>query len=363
MIPYVIVFIIITFGLTYAAPRYNSCGLSRQYAGILTIIVGCVYILFSSMKDFDAYYFMNDMSAYEMYFNQAGCSLGTYFRTSIFEPGYVVFSWAFYRLFGNYRLFLIVLYLLIFACFVYFIKNIEWRKNRFLTLAAIIILLFSSMYLLRMGIAIGFGLVMIIKLSQGKKNVALFFLLIGISFHYSAMILLPAYVFTFVFGGKVKIGKWVTIFLVLITFGFTYIASSCLVTYMAGSSKYYVYKNTGSIGIPGVVVLLFILILSFYKYSEIIGKPKCQVHAIITISLFANALVIPLQLQYGIMYRMNLFFLPMQYVALEYLRNTYSKTVMKYVIGIVSVVYFVYRIYALFSVEIEYLGLPYKLIF
>ena len=97
----------------------------------------------------------------------------------------------------------------------------------------------------------------------------------------------------------------------------------------------------------------------FLKKLKIMNK-KGTFITTLGVSLFNVILIIPLQLQFSIMYRMILFFLPIMITVFFYTVKEY-KGLNYYLLNAIMLIYSGYRISSFFIEELNYIGIPYKL--
>lgn len=342
----------------FAKGKINRDG-SMTYNKGIVMLIGLIYVIFASFREVKI---NTSLDAYNYYyaFIMADMPFGEYIRQSNFELGYTIITWLFRQVSEVYVIQLFTLHTAIYYMYIYFLKHIKWNRNGLFSIAAMFLGLFTSFYLFRMYLAIGMGLILIVMLAKKKYGKALLCIFGAILLHNSALILIPVYVFNFLFDRRKRIDKWKIVLFTSSTLIITYILSSFLAAFMSNSDKYLYYQNDGTsaLGLWGCMGI--ILLLTFFKFNKIIQLSSLT--KTLVISLCANLLVIPLQLQYGIMYRMNLFFIPITLILLVELQNVYKKSCLFLFIRLFSILYCIYRIYFFFTQELQYIGVPYSLI-
>ena len=109
----------------------------------------------------------------------------------------------------------------------------------------------------------------------------------------------------------------------------------------------------------------FVAIFTMIFYLRNIHKLKANIPVanILGLSVFTILLIIPIQMQYNIMYRMLLYFQPIMAIMLMYITDVYKKTPWFYMFSLFSTMYYLYYIISFFAKETIYIGIPYRLAF
>ncbi|MCI9357583.1 MAG: hypothetical protein HFH59_08595 [Lachnospiraceae bacterium] len=351
---YIIEWIVLTL-LIAPSKRHSNGEKLRRYIG------GLIYVFFAAFRDvttdrgLDAY-------AYYTIFERAKLSFKNFLLVSNVELGYSFVAWIIKNIFNSYTIFLIFVHLFVYCAYIFFIDNIPLGKNRILLSAVLCLDLFSVYYLQRNIIAVGIALIMYVQLFRNKKKLKTIILMLtlAITFHYSAVILIPICCIEFLTDQKNKLSKHKIIIIEAMAIIFTIIGSSFLNSFMSGSSKYYVYQNIGSFAVATNIVAIFVAILYLKNFRLLNDSfPVTRVMGIILLSIF---LIIPLQIQYSIMYRMILFFLPIMSVMIMYIVEIYRGTRWQYAFQLFMLTYYIYRIVSFFVKEAVYIGVPYKMV-
>lgn len=354
MFTYFIVWLTITILICFSVKNdrdalKHTVNLDRR----MVCIAGMIFVIFASFRKI---YPHTDIYAYNVYFNNAeGIPLSTYLDISIFEPIYTIIIWLFRQVTSDFRIVLIFVYSSIFLLHIYLLKYISWNKYKFGCIAIIFISMFSSLYLMRNYISVSICYVSVIMCYKKKYTKACIFASLAITFHNAALILFPMIVFNYLFDKKDKIRKTSLLFFITLCIIGTVALSTVFENFMAHSDKYFVYSQRDSHIAWGVYTCLaIVLIFSFIDLSKL--TEISDFNKTLIISTCANTIVIPLQAQFSIMYRMNLYFIPFHFILLMELSGIYNKKSLKYfIIRTFTIMYSLYKIYIFFSDEIQYI--------
>lgn len=330
----------------------SSKGRNRK---LYIIIAGIIYVFFATFRDVTVNQGL-DAYAYFKIFNNADVNLLSYLKISNVEFGYSIVSWIIKNIFGNYYIFLFMGHTFIFCAYTYFLNNMYMYKNR-LVVAAICLDLFSAYYLFRNIMAVGFILIMLVQLSKKNYKFGMLNLFLAISVHYSAIIMIPVLVFSFLLDNKERMSKQKILFYTVLSMAGTIGSFSIIQSIFAFSGKYYVYQNAGEVPVGTLICTLFVLYFSYKRFRKLIEEHKNTRILIITASL--TLIVFLLELQFSIMYRALLYFIPVLFILLTYLQEVYKKSNTRYIIKVFATVYLIYQIYVFFTDVVQYIGIPY----
>lgn len=354
MLTYFIVWLIVTLLICFSVKEdINVLKHTSKLNYGMVFIAGTIFVTFASFRKIHVH---TDIYAYNVYFDTAqNKTLSTYLNASIFEPGYTTVMWLFKQITSDFRMPLLFIYSVIFLLHINLLRYIKWNKYKFLCISIICISMFTSLYLMRNYLSVGIGFVSLIMCYKKKYIRACLFAVLAISFHNAALILLPMVVFNYLFGKKDKIKKIFLFFFVILCVIGTILLSTVFERFISNSDKYFVYLQNDSGMAWGVYICLaIVLIFSLLNMSDLIKASDFN-KTLIT-SVCANFIVIPLQAQFAIMYRMNLYFIPLHFILLMELQELYYKKDRKYyIIRIFAILYSLYKIYKFFTVEIQYI--------
>ncbi len=322
----------------------------RRWAG------GFIYVFFAAFRNvmtpgLDVYAFYNRFE------KTAVIPLKTLLTNGESEPGYIFLAWLIKHITGSYVVFLAIIHLFVYCSLVYFIDNIPWKNHRYLLTGVLCINLFSVYYLQRNIMAVAFSMIMFVKLCQKKNKLAFFALILAILSHYSAVILIPAFCFIQIFNQKRNANRWK-----ITTFSITAVCILVLISpFIVLFGKYTVYQGRGGIAWATDFVAIFTMIFYLRNIHKL--KANIPVANILGLSVFTILLIIPIQMQYNIMYRMLLYFQPIMAIMLMYITDVYKKTPWFYMFSLFSTMYYLYYIISFFAKETIYIGIPYRLAF
>lgn len=319
------------------------------------VAAGVIYVMLALVRDVtkNSSY---DIYAYYVHFQDASRSLPAFLKTSTFELGYTVFIWIIRQISQDFRLAMLLLYGGIYVMYAYFVRQIPWNRFGFLSVAALVATMFSGYYILRMYVSVGIALLAFVQVHRKHYVRTVLLALLAISFHNSALIIIPALGLVLLFQiTHMSVRTFLKMFAGVLALAC--IGSFLIPIFMRNSPKYsfYVADNQGTVAWGIVAGTAVALLLGFWKYREL--NALSSFNGTLLLLLCSNLLVIPLQLQFGIMYRMNMFFMPLQIVLLMQLQKVTLdiKTVwLRYMVCGFSAFYCVYRVLSMFLEEMIY---------
>ena len=313
-----------------------------------------IFIFLGIFKDFLANPSL-DTYAYYMNFQDANTGFINFLTNSKFEIGYTVVIWLFKNVINNFYITMGCFYALIFCMNIYFLKYIKWNKYSPLLLGLYTLQMFSSYYILRSYLSICIALVTIILIYKKEYIKSFLVILLAVSFHNSALILLPVLFLNVLFEKYLDFDEKHIIGVTLISVICTFFALQFVKIYMSTSEKYSYYLQQGSISVGVMAFWLVIIIYCLIEFKNIIKMSSINKTLIIT--TFAHCIVVPLQQLYSIMYRMNLFFIPIELCLAVQLLNMkdYKSKKEKYILLAFIALYTIYKIYTFFHSEIIYI--------
>lgn len=323
---------------------------------ISVIISAIIYVFFAVFRNvtindtLDAYH-------YYVFFEKADMPLNEFISESIFELGYTCFTWLCRNIFKWYGIQLLIEYSFIYFAYTKLFCYLKDCKYKFFALCILGINLFSAYYILRMYISIALGIFMLLYLEKKKYGRAFLFLVVSILFHNSALILSVVYLFEFILNRKEKFSKLKLIGLTMGSLVMVLIGINILKVFFERSEKYWVYANSGSVALGTCLCTAIVIIFSLYKQEEL--ENTFPISRTMLIAIFVLILVIPLQLEISIMYRMLLFFTPLLCIMLIMLMHVYQGSRIYWILLAYSAFYFADQMISFFCNEIQYVGIPY----
>lgn len=342
--------------LITASIKKNDCEVGKtEFRKGYIVLAWLIYIFLVLFRDPVANTPI-DLYAYYLHFIEADQPFTQYMATTLFEPVYSVIVWIIRQFTKEFAVALFIFHSVIFAGHIYFFKYVNWNKKRFLCIVGLCLGLFAGLYILRMYLAVSMALVSLVKMYKKKYFKALIFIFIGIGVHNAALILVPMFAFVYLFDKRKSFAKWKLISFALVSLVVTCVLTGLLVLYMHSSDKYHVYSNTGSVPVLLMLALFLVLFFSFRNYAVLFEKS--QFNRTLLVALCSNIVVFPLQMQYSIMYRMHLFFVPIEYILLVQLNGVYAnrrETLSSVAVRSFTVLYCLYRFFSFFATEFYYI--------
>lgn len=354
MLTYFIVWLIVTLLICFSVKEdVDALKHTSKLNYVMICIAGTIFVLFASFRKIHVH---TDIYAYNVYFDAAeNRTLSTYLNSSIFEPGYTTLMWMFKQITSDFRIPLIFIYSIIYVLNINLLRYIKWNRYKYLCVSVISISMFTSLYLMRNYLSVGIGFVSLIMCYKKKYIKACLFAVLAILFHNAALILFPMVVFNYLFDKKDKIKKFSLLFFLILCVAGTILLSTVFERFISNSDKYFIYLQNRSGMAWGVYTcLIIVLLFSLMDISEL--TKISDFNKTLIVSVCANFIVIPLQAQFGIMYRMNLYFIPLHFILLMQLQELYyNKSRKYYIIRIFTIFYSIYKIYKFFTEEIQYI--------
>lgn len=171
-------FVVLLFCFLLIANNYKKSNLF-QIAIVLLVV-------FAGVRDPFIY---PDIEEYLIYFKTEEFSNGS---TESVNIGYNFLSKVVYTLTGNFYFFSILVTCIIVFLYAWFISKFSPNKN-ISVFIYVLTLYFSSFFLLRQCLAMAFSLIAFNYVIERKLNLFLFWVLVAVSFHTSAVVILPVY--------------------------------------------------------------------------------------------------------------------------------------------------------------------------
>lgn len=368
-IPYFIVLLIISIGTNFAlniATKIKNERIDKmelRYSNISKIILLYIYIIFiffSAFRIIEPGLGGIDAYGYKMFFLNSTTTLKESLLMQNYEPGYGIFIWGMRQLTDNYILVLLIVNSFIFLLFINFFKYVNRGKIRFFSIYLLAMQLFMGFNIQRIMVAIFIGTLVYINIYKKKYIVSFCLILFALSIHISSIILIPVLLVNIIIDKKEQMDVKKLVFLVTSIFLFSIIIINMFSTFLT-SGKYYVYSNNGGIAVGFYSFSTVLFLLSIKKYKQLIELNPFN-KTLIT-SLPISIVVLPLQMKYSILYRLLLFFIPIQVALLPDLFKVYrvkkNKNISYLMINIFLILYILDQILVFFSQYIYEVGLPY----
>lgn len=328
------------------------------------ILAGICYVFVAAFRDLTNTG-VNDILGYYENFCQAECSFVEFWNKSPFEKGYTLYVWFMKHTVEYFWIYQLISYGFIFYAHAKFIINTRTKRNNYFAVGALLLGTLSAFYIFRIYLSISMFLLMLSDIKKNRWFRAALWIVAAISFHNSSIILLPVLWFNYVMNKKntilnrYNLNKKKLIFYVLVTVLIICIFMGFVKSFMSNSDRYDYYGNVGSFA-TGIDLSAFsVFLFALYRLKSM--EKSSPIAKTLIISLSVVFLVIPLQLQYGIMYRMAIFFIPLICMGFCLLYKVYKKSVYYYMIKILSLSYFIHTYISFWTVEIENLGTQYIL--
>lgn len=355
MIIYLAVWGIITFLLYIADSKIFL--VSSSVRKTLPIVAGTIYICFAVFRDttsnpnLDIYY-------YNIYYNNADMPLTAYLASSTLEAGYTLLEWIIYQIFGDFKVLLLFAHILVYTSTLKLIKEVKLTSYTFVWIACLTLDLFTSFYLVRNSIAISIGIFVFFHLKKKKYIKAILLSLLAITIHNASLILLYLCVLVYLFNKRKMISKRKLFFFGCITVSSGFILAPFLTRYFASNEKYFVYANSGAIGIRFYLTAFIIWMLALTRINKV--RTDKTLYKTALIWLTGVLILLPFQLVASIVYRMTLYFQPIIYYLMIKLLDSYKTGQLQFWISrALGLLTLGISLYTFITNTIGYIGNPY----
>lgn len=367
MFSYLIIILVVTILIFFSGnisfSKVKNDKVNLKYSAIsiiLLLIAGMIFVIFSSFRRIDIGYGGTDAITYKNYFLSVNTNLKEALLIQNYEWGYSFIVWFGRTLTENYSLFLVFIYSFMFFGVIKFLKFSKWNNYNFFVIALMITLLINSFNINRVVLAVVLGLFVYIFLHKDQYIRALLLTIIATTIHISSVILFPCILTVYLMRNQKNI-SWKKILFWIANFSIVSVAFLKFSSGLISSSKYGIYNQESSIAWPTYLIILFVFTLSLFKYKEMVLTNPFNKTLILILPI---ALIIaPLQIQFPILYRMLLFFLPVLYTLIPslivVLRFKKIDQFYNLIIQLVLVLYLATRLYVFFQTEIYSSGIPY----
>lgn len=360
---YVFYFIVVVLFL------YKGMSKKNKYFRYLYIAISYIIYIYVAVNrpigieniDGNVYTFGGaDAYIYSNYFYNADMPLSIYLNTYHGEIGFNSVLWIVYQLFGDFKYFLFGYHTLIYVLFYFLLKKeifASLTKIRYFDILLLSIFLFTSFNTMRNDLAIIIWMISFHYLKRGSYFRALVILFIALLIHSASIIGLPVIIIRYIFdlwkqNNKTRLLIWIPICISSFYFGTRFV----LYNYLS-NSEYSLYLNDSGLAINTYLYIFIIIIITIIKNDRIVNR--IQGYKSYIAYLVVNLSIVAIQSQFFMAYRMILFFLGINYIySYELLDKVLdAKTWTNILFKIVIYLYFLYRIYDLFFVQINASGL------
>lgn len=336
--------------------------LSRPPLGaVLPLLLGWgLYIGFSVFRQIDPGIGSGDAVAYQRNFEVAYAPFSVYMGTmTTFEPGYSLVVWCVRRLTDNYDWMLFLWHSVVFWGAVRFLRKSYIRWWDVLPVALTLTLLLSVMNTQRMAVSIVIALNALPAMGEEKWIRALLLIAAAMSVQVSAVIMLPVWLVVFLCTHQRDYKRSFLVGFVLcggvMAFVLLWLAEAAI-----GGTAKGVYLSDEHAVAWGVYLAAAVFSgLALWKYA-----PLTDLHPLNRTLIFALPVclvVLPLQYRMPVMYRLNLYFLPILFALLPSLLKVCGESrrpLERAAVALCAYGYMLLRLSAFFTEELPSVG-PY----
>lgn len=289
-----------------------------MYEFILVLVV----VLFCAFREIDVRIGGTDAYGYKLQFlSSTGSISEQLIRFRGWEPIHALSLWAVRLFTENYRVYLVLYYILLSLMMIKISRMYEFRKGSYITLFALALFSLDSFNTQRNTFAafMGFLIVGFLKNNQYKK--ALTIAIVAALIHYSAALYLISiigfYYIRYIKGKyERKLAVYVVISMILS------VAIARIIPQLVGGTRLAIYTQSVNVSVPMLLAFIAIAVFQIINHDEL---DKDADTAILSAMLLTFAPMFVFQLFYSIMYRMMLFSIPIMYVLIwkykSYLRR------------------------------------------
>ena len=301
------------------------------------------------------YNYGNDYSGYLLIFNK----INGYINSGVVGTERLELGWTLInKIFKPVGFYSMVLCLAIVNCIVYYLFIKKYVEKKYYWFAVLIYYFNPYFFLIqlsamRQSLAILLFIFSLSFITKKKYLISLVLLILAVSFHYSALFLLPAIIFTHLFNFNLKFGHIIiieSIYILLFTLGESFKPLLLSISSYLFGNKYSYYLGFGTT--PGLInilvysVLLFI-ILYYYKYFN-------SDYQFFTKLFIVGLFLLPIGYILPISSRMALYFLPISIVLYPKLLSQIDSVIIRQVFIIAVIAVFLMRLFTFFSANWPY---------
>lgn len=370
LFPYLITLVALTLLLTLArfnvVKLKNSSGvLTEKYSTIGIILLVFSYIIFVSFSIFrkiDVGFGGTDAYEYKLKFLNANGNFLNSIAKQAYEPGYAFIIWFSRIISDDYRVALFLIYSIMFFLIVKFIKDISWSKYIPISIFLILTLWLNSFNTTRAILALFIGTFVYSLLIRKKYKMAMVTGLIATSIHTASLVLFLIIAVVIIIEKKRLFSRF-KLFITISGISFIFLFSIKAFEVFIKMMGYGVYLDwrDGEMAFGTVIIAILSFIIGLTNFSRLYNINEYNKIWLVMLPVCIPIFI--LQLNFAILYRMLLFFLPIMYILIPDIIRSISikssRDFMKLPIKILLFVYLTYRIYSFLFVELKHVGVPY----
>lgn len=316
----------ISFHYHRRGPKTESGTIEIGYYEVFSLLLILLVVFFCVFRTIDVDSGGTDAYVYQTQFAQSTGSLFEQLtRFEGWEPLHAVSLWIVRCVTEEYRVYLVLYYILMALFLIKYAKMIKLDRKWLLATFALMLLFLNSFNTQRNTFAVFASLFVLDALLKKKHIRAAIYVLVITGFHFSALIwfvVIGASVFIRFFRGSMKrklIGY-------MIVSSAASLAGLRLFPILAGDHRLAFYINAGSsLSIPMLFTFLFVFIVFLLYYRMIVDKSDGDDTVMLSILYLSFAPMFVLQMQYSILYRMMLYSIPVLYIVLAKYKEVFSK--------------------------------------
>lgn len=327
---------------------------------LYTLLGYAIYIIFAVFRKIDIGGIGGtDAIAYFNFFMNANIPYFQYIKSMPIEIGFASVLWLLRRVTDNYLFILLLFHSITYILTLKFIRYIKCKNLVVIMLLNQILL--SQFNTLRMSLCIIISMYVMIYIAQKQFCISSLLVLLAISIHNSAIILLPALITNFYFKNK-RVNAYKISFIICAYMVVSYASYELLIYYFKNMSKYFLYiNNIFSFAYLSYIFILLTILFGILKYKTLLKTN--YINRAILLSMTALPICIFLNFKMPIFYRVALIFLQLSYIlaATELRAFKFNKQNLLLSLIVLNTIYLYSgaRIYNFFTIDLQYIGVPY----
>jgi len=248
----------------------------------------------------------NDTIHFQRHFENAYLPLTQFLHYQQFEPLYGLFVWLIRQISSDFRFFLTIYYLIIFAIQVKILSKIKITKITIITYFSIcFILILISFSMMRGILALFLTWFAYTSLNDKKYIKSLAWITVATLIHFAAAICYPVWLLCYLSDRKRFSLKRALIYWCFL-FGLTFFLGRFVPNFLffIDTRFYFYFDEDFNIGFNTFIGRSYLILLVIFRFNVLMQHN--QMNRIMFIVLLSNLLVLPLQIVLPIMYRMLL---------------------------------------------------------
>lgn len=278
-----------------------------------------------------------------------------HFLGSSGEPVFTLFNCVLNKITDSDYIYLFVVLAIITGGYLYFCSNFYlYQEDFFIGIflgMPTYVYFFSA---IRNGIAVALALVAFVKLKQGKKGALIFWTIMSIGFHYSAVVIVPLFIFYYIFkrhfSSIVKSGMMLVGFVLMATI------SLQVLSFVLSQTRYSFLMSGGGGSFIGQIPKIALIICCLLEGQR--SNSGREEYLVGFAGAMVNVIIIPVVYMLNI-YRWPYFFVMLSGVALsgvvkhldKNLRSISSRRRIEFLAGCIVILYSLYRLNSMASVN------------